>query len=73
MAYYWTKQCKSHEEVCIQMKYQELWKWIYGIYNGTCLHTSLLKWFENASLEQCKKECCSSCDIKQTPDFEGQG
>ena len=71
---YWTKQCKPDEEVCVKKKYQELWKWIYGIYNGTCLRTSLLKWFEDASLlEQCKEgECCSSCDIRQTSDFKGQ-
>lgn len=71
---YWTKECNSNEQVSIKKKYQDLWRWIYGIYNGTCLRISLLKWYESAPLlEQCPEgECCSSCDIRQTLDFEGK-
>ena len=71
---YWIKDCKSNEEASVKKKYQELWRWIYGIYNGTCLRTSLLKWYEDASfMEQCPVgECCSSCDITHPLNFEGK-
>ena len=40
---YWTMGCSSEEVESITKSYEDSWRWIYGVYNRTCLRDTLLR------------------------------
>lgn len=66
--------CNSEEVEIIKRSYENSWRWIYGVYNRTCLRETLLRSFEDKTviLDQPEGECCSSCDIQQEKDFNAR-
>ena len=71
---YWTMGCTSEEVESIKKSYEDCWRWIYGVYNRTCLRETLLRSYEETTviLDQTEGECCSSCDIEQEKDFNAK-
>ena len=71
---YWTMGCSSDEVERIKKSYEDSWRWIYGIYNRTCLRETLRRSYEDTTviLDQTEGECCSSCDIEQEKDFNAR-
>ena len=71
---YWTMGCSSEEKESITKSYEECWRWIYGVYNRTCLRETLLRFYQETTviLDQTEGECCSSCDIEHPKDFNAK-
>ena len=71
---YWTMGCSSDEVERIKKSYEDSWRWIYGVYNRTCLRETLRRSYEDTTviLDQTEGECCSSCDIEKEKDFNAR-
>lgn len=70
----WTMGCSSDEVERIKKSYEDSWRWIYGVYNRTCLRETLRRSYEDTTviLDQTEGECCNSCDIEQEKDFNAR-
>lgn len=66
--------CSSEEVESITKSCKDSWRWIYGVYNRTCLRDTLLRFYQETTviLDQTEGECCSSCDIEQEKDFNAK-
>ena len=67
--------CNSEEVESMKKSYEDSWRWIYGLYNRTCLRETLVRSYEDRTviLDQTEPgECCSSCDIEQEKDFHAR-
>ena len=66
--------CSSYEVERIKKSYEDSWRWIYGVYNRTCLRETLRRSYEDTTVivDQTEGECCSSCDIEHEKDFNAR-